>query len=117
MSLRDQILAKEDIKAEVISVPEWDCEVKIRSMSASERTKVQQAAANQKNGTVDLGLLFTETVLLTVLDPETDEKVFVESDREALFKKNGAVIERLATAALNLSGLSDKGVDESGKGS
>ncbi len=117
MSLRDQILKTNDITTEIVDVPEWKIKVKIRSMSAGERTKVQQAAADQKSGKVDLGVLFTETVLLTVLDPETNERAFLDEDREALFNKNGAVIEMLATKALSISGMNKESVDEVGKGS
>jgi hypothetical protein len=53
----------------------------------------------------------------SLYDPETGEKLFSQSDVEALMDKNGDVIERLALKCINVSNLGSKAVDEAGNDS
>lgn len=52
-SLREKILAVQDIKSERIRVPEWDVEVEIRSMTGAERARVLKGGSDEE-GNVDM---------------------------------------------------------------
>jgi hypothetical protein len=52
-----------------------------------------------------------------IVDPETGDRVFKDGHSDALGKKSGVVLNRLATIALRLSRLRDSDVAELGKGS
>ena len=50
--------------------------------------------------------MYADILLATALDPDTGELAFDAADREALSDKSGAVLERLATKVMELSGVS-----------
>lgn len=104
MSLRDQILAAQDIKEEILNVPEWGVSVLIRGLSARQRARLLQDAIDAR-GRPDLEKIYPELAILTVHDPDTREPVFKPADRENLAEKSGAALERIAQAAMRLSGL------------
>ena len=111
MNLRESIFSADDITKELVEVPEWGVSVEVRSMTAAERAKLGEGAANGDK--TDVGLMYALTVIATVYDPATGLPVFTDQDRAAILSKNGAVVERLATKALGSSGLTEKAVDES----
>ena len=64
------------------------------------------------------GTLFWPTLLVnTCYDPDTGERVFEESDIEVLLGKAATVVERLATDAMRLSGMSSDSESQAGKDS
>lgn len=110
MSLKDKIFSTDDITKELVKVPEWGVTVEVRSMTAAERAKMGEGAANGDK--TDVAKMYALTVIATVYDPETGLPIFSDQDKEAILSKNGAVIERLATKALGASGFTEKAVDE-----
>jgi len=111
MSLRDKIFSSDDIKKELVEVPEWGVSVEIRSMTALERSKLMENAASS-DGKINIGSMYALTVISTVYDPESGLPIFTDKDREAVLSKNGAVVERLATIAMGNSGLTEKAVEQ-----
>lgn len=110
MSLREAIFNADDITKQTVNVPEWGVDVQIRSMTAAERAKLGESAANGDK--TNVALMYALTVIATVYDPTTGLPVFTENDKEAILSKNGTVIERLAGIALGASGMTEKAVDE-----
>ena len=117
-TLRDQILTSEDITAEEIPIPEWGgAVIEIRTMTAAKRTEFMGQAVDMETGRFNFGRLYSSIVIASTYDPETGELIFTENDEQALSEKNGAVMERIAQKAMEMSGLDDKSVDTEGKGS
>ena len=113
MSLRDQILAASDIERRVVVVPEWgDAKVEVRSPTGADRAKVI-AIINAKDA--DAQLLYPALLIPSLFDPESGERLFTDDDGEALNAKNGVVLERLATVALELVAITPEAAAE-GKG-
>lgn len=112
-TLRERILASNDIQSELVEVPEWGVIVEVRSMIAADRARIMEKA--QADGTVGGGAVYFDTVLLTVFDPDTGERLFSESDRDALSGKNAAALDRLAMVGLRLSGMTEEAQDNAKK--
>lgn len=102
--LRSKILAANDIRSEVVEIPEWDVSVEVRSMTAADRARIIELAAAE-DGRVGVGAMYLETVLVSVYDPETGERLFGDADRDAVMGKSAAAIDRLATIGMRLSGI------------
>ncbi|ATW27948.1 hypothetical protein [Candidatus Formimonas warabiya] len=111
MKLRDKILNVQDIRAEKLEVPEWGVEVLVKALKGSQRAELLQNNINAKTGEMNLKTLYTELVIASTCDPETQEPVFASSDRDTLAEKSGAVLERIAQLAMRLSGLTQNAVD------
>jgi hypothetical protein len=112
MNLREKIFSADDITKELVQVPEWGVAIELRSMTANERAGMTERASRGNDGKVDIKLMYALTLIATVYDPESGMPLFTEADKEALLSKNGAVVERLATKAMGVSGMADKAVEE-----
>lgn len=121
MSIRDQILAADDIGTDTIHVPAWGVEVQVKGMTLGQRND-GLTAAREENGTLNLSRYYALIIIQTVSDPTTGEPVFTEDDVPLILAKSSAPADLLAKKALDLSGLSPTGdvpeaVDRAGEGS
>jgi len=116
VSIRDQILAKQDIPSEMVDVPEWGVKVEVRGMTGAERTRIMDKAT-QNAGDVNLQFVYPEIVIATAFDPETGEQVFKPSDRDALLAKSATALDRIAAVGMRLSGFTAESADDMGKDS
>lgn len=118
MSLRDIVQSANDIEKLAVEVPQWGVTVEVRSMSLRDRTRMLQGAISEDgSNTVSFERLYPDLVILCTFDPATNEPAFTEADREMLLSKAAAPVELIATAAMKVSGLSSKAVDDAGKDS
>lgn len=116
MSLRDRILAAEDIQTRRVVVPQWEVEVELRTLSALERTRLIKTCTDGE-GNVDLEKMYPMLVIAACFDPETGGKVFDVSDFDQIADKSAAAIEFVARNAMELSGMNANAVDAEGKDS
>jgi len=121
-SIKQKIRAANDLAREILVVPEWDdVSIEVRSMSARQRAQfaAQIESAQREDGVVQRIESLWRVVLLTCcFDPDSGEHVFEDDDIEWLMEeKSGVVIDRVANACLEVSGLREKAVDEAGKSS
>ena len=114
MSIRDQILAKQDIPTEMVDVPEWGVKVEVRGMTGAERTRIMDKAT-QNAGDVNLQFVYPEIVIATAFDPESGEQVFKPNDRDALLAKSATALDRIAAVGMRLSGFTAESADDLGK--
>ena len=114
MSIRDQILAKQDIPSEMVDVPEWGVKVEVRGMTGAERTRIMDKAT-QNAGDVNLQFVYPEIVIATAFDPESGEQVFKPGDRDALLAKSATALDRIAAVGMRLSGFTAESADDMGK--
>jgi len=113
--LRKRILEASDIESEIVEIPEWGVKVEVRGLTAAERAKLLQRAADP-TGQLRLDRWFADLTIASTFDPETGERVFDPADRDALNTKSGSAISRIVDAATRLSGLSEESVEEAKKG-
>ena len=108
MSLRDQIANADDLSTEEIPVPEWDIVLTMRTPTLAERATMIRRFFNE-NGetkTTDLSEMYPALLIATCIDPETGAALFTQADADLLRSKNGNVVERVATVAMRLAGMS-----------
>lgn len=110
-TLRQKILACDDIKREEITIEEWQATFQIKGLTGKERARLLSNAIG-KDGRTNFERIYPELVVLTAYDPATGKPVFEAADRDALNEKSGAILERIAQVAMRLSGLSAAGVEE-----
>lgn len=115
MSLRDKILAADDIQSEMVEVPEWDCTLEVRGMNGADRSRILELAAGADDGKISVGSMYVETVIAATYDPETGERVFTDADRDVLMSKSAAAIDRIAQVGMRLSAMSSEAQDEAKK--
>lgn len=116
MSLRDQILKAKDINGELMEIKEWGVKVEVRTMTTKERARILENAVDP-NGKTLISNMYPEIAIACVFDPESGEPVFKSEDKDALLDKSGAILEKIAAKAMQLSGLTEEAGASLGKGS
>lgn len=110
---REEILKCDDIAREEISIPQWNFKGYVEEMDWPCYQKYQSFAEglksykeNDENSITeeDTILLQAYTVCLTLKD-EKGKRVFKDEDHKLLAKKNTMIVLRVATKALQLSGV------------
>jgi hypothetical protein len=111
-SLREKILNAPDIKKETLAVEEWDVTVEVRGLSGEKMFEIKKGATLvEKNGdgedveVQDQAKLYSALLIASVYEPGTDTPVFQPADRDAISGKSFAALDKVATRAMRLSGL------------
>lgn len=116
MSLRDRILSANDIATRIFHVSEWGVDLEIRTLSTLDRTRMIKACSDSE-GNVDLEKMYPLLIIASAYDPETGEKVFEQSDMDAISDKSASAVERVAKVAMEMSGMNPNAIDAEGKDS
>lgn len=109
-TMREQILAKEDLPREAVEVPEWGCTLLVRTLMAVERDEFEASYVLDKGNNkveVDRRNLRAKLVVRCVVN-EDGSRLFQDSDVEALGAKSAAAVERLFAVASRLNRLSSQ---------
>jgi len=117
VSIRDQIMKAKDISGELMEIKEWGVKVEIRTMTARQRARVMENAIDPVTGKSSISIIYPEIAIACVFDTESGEAVFTNDDKDALLEKSGAVLEKIASKAMTLSGLTEEASASLGKGS
>jgi hypothetical protein len=113
MLTRDAILTVADLPRQTVEVPEWGGSVSIRAMNGVERGEFEAVAAGTKrDDPLGVARLRTVLVALTLCGPD-GERLFTTSDADLalLGAKSGAVLDRIALAAVELSDVQGKAAE------
>lgn len=115
MNLRERIFAAKDIESRMVSVPEWDAVVELRTPTVLRRGEMI-AEFMRDDGKIDYVRMYPALVVATAYDPETGEQLFTLEDISALSEKSAKALERLGEVAVELAGM-EKAADrlEEGK--
>ena len=114
--LADKIRQADDRQTQVIDVPEWDVKIGVRSMTALQRSNMQNQWEVDQEGAA--AKLYSAVLLHCCFDPDTGEAVFIEEDLEWLMaEKSAQTVDKVAQVCLQVSGLAGDSLDEVGKDS
>jgi hypothetical protein len=105
-TLREQILAVDDIKIEPVDVPEWGVSVWVRSWTGRERDMFESEHRDLRDEDYRARL-----VVSTACD-EAGQLLFTRQDIPALAKKNAKALDRLSMAAISVNRITPEDVEE-----
>jgi len=108
---RAQILETNDFaEVKTIYVPEWDGDVMIRAMSASERDLYEQdLVSGREKGRIHN---VRARLLASVMIDEEGKQIFTEDDIEALGRKSIIAVDRVFSVAQKMNALTNEDVED-----
>lgn len=111
---RDAILQATSLPSEETEVPEWGGTVLVRGLNGQGRDEFEASTMVVRNGKAypDTANVRAKLVARCVIDHDTGEPMFTQSDVHALGQLSGAALDRVFTVASRLSGLSEADVAE-----
>lgn len=107
---KDAILGAQDLKEELVHVPEWGGEVKIRALTLAQRNRAYKLA--ERDGQIDSSRAAAFMFVAGVIEPP-----FNEADIDPLRNKCVGVIDRVNARILALSGLTKEAGEDLAKNS
>lgn len=116
---------KSDITTEIVEVPEWadpndpdTPAVMLRVLTGLERGDYEQSLVAQRgdNRTVNIRNAKVKLVALCLVDPDTLERLYSDTEINILGQRSAAAIERLLDAAFKLNNMGPKEVEKLAQG-
>lgn len=114
MLTKEEILAIQDIRSEVVDVPEWNGQVRIAEMTGTARDQYERTLFNRDGDKVEINDLRAKLVAFSLVDEEGN-LVFAEHEIIALGMKSAKALERVFKAANRLNATGIEGLDEAAK--
>jgi hypothetical protein len=106
---KEQILKHEDLKSEIVPVPEWGGEVRVCTMSGFARDRFE-AGITGKSGGANMSNIRAKLAAATIVDEEGN-LLFDEADIAKLGKKSCAALDRVFEAAQKLNLITNDDVE------
>jgi pyrroline-5-carboxylate reductase len=108
---REALLGATEVPTQTVPIPELGGSVVVRGMNARERTQFEKKFITEHRGKQKRNLdAFREQLcVFCCVDPKLSE-----ADLERLSLVRADIIERIANVAAELSGISEKDIDELG---
>jgi hypothetical protein len=103
---KENILKADDIKKELVEVPEWGGSVYVKSMNAFERDKFEIAVKDGKLKN------WRATVAASSICDENGVLTFTDADILELSKKSAAPMSKIFDVAMKLSRFTDEDIDQ-----
>lgn len=107
---KEQILEADDRPAEVIEVPEWGGEVRIRPMMQLDQAKFQREI-EQAEKSNRLSVLHEKIVTKSIVDDD-GQQMFDDSEIGKLSERSSAAMNRVVTACLRLNRTTKEDVED-----
>lgn len=118
---RDQILQADDLTVEIVEVPEWGGEVKVRALTGRERDQLEASVTrtNAKGDMIGMNLdnLRARLCAMALINGDGELLFTTKADILALGGKSGIVLNRVFEVAQRLSGITAEDVDKLTKNS
>jgi hypothetical protein len=108
-----EILAVEDIQTEDVDVPEWGAVVTIKSLTGTQRDRMEASMVEEKGGnrTINFTNFRAKLIAASAID-ENGNRLFTPEQVKPLGEKNAGALSRLFNVASRLSGFSQQDVKE-----
>lgn len=115
---REAILKARNIEIREVDVPEWGGTVFVRGMTGIERDIYEESMIRQRGRNTELNLknARAKLVALCTVDKEGN-RLFGDEDVKELGKLSAKALDRVYAVAQELSGISDKDIEEITKNS
>jgi hypothetical protein len=111
-SLRESILSADDMKRELISIPEWNIDLYVCVMTGTERDTFESSIEDLKKDEQNPLINFRARLAIATCEDETGAKIFKSTDVDSLGLKSGAALTRVFNVAIRINHLSDKDIEE-----
>jgi hypothetical protein len=110
---KEQILAIDDVQVRDVEVPEWGGVVRVRGLTGTQRDAFESEVVvlNGSNTQRNLRNIRARLVAITAVD-DKGARLFTHKDVDALGAKSARALDRVFSAASELSGLSAADVEE-----
>ena len=109
---RELILNANDLKKELVKVPEWGGEVYISMMTGESRDAWEQSLINNKGASLEN--IRARLVAFTAVG-EDGKRLFANEDVELLGNKSGAALERCVKVAQKINRLTEGDLEDLSK--
>lgn len=110
---RTAILEADDRKYETVACPEWSGDVRLRSITGTQRDAYEQSLMQSSGSDRRMNLRNARVKLIVLCAVDEDgRQLFSTDDLAQLGRKNAAPIDRLFDACRKLSGMSEQDVEE-----
>lgn len=109
---REAIIAANDIKKELVKVPEWGGEIYISLMTGESRDAWEQSLVSDKG--TNLVNIRARLVAFTAVG-EDGKRIFTNDDADLLGQKSSTALERCAKTAQKLNRLTNEDLDDLAK--
>ena len=110
---RDDIRTANDLKRELVEIPEWGGSVYVRAMTAFERERFEESLIQGKGKKARMRLVYARARLATIVcEDEDGNPLFGENDIAWLAKKSAKALDRIFDVAGRLSGLNEEDVED-----
>lgn len=111
---KSAILEADDLPLDTVKVPEWGGSVVIRGMTGAERDAFEATIFVGKGDDRELNLhmLRAKLAAMSIVDPETHERMFNEREITLLGQKSARALQRVFDAAQELNGMTKDDVEE-----
>lgn len=110
---RDQIAKIDDLRKESVDVPEWGGSVLVRELNGRERDMLETTMLAGGAGR-NVDNVRARVVAMTVVD-EAGKQVFTLKDIEMLGQKSARAVGRIYSAAMRLSTMEPKDIEDTAK--
>lgn len=114
MLSKEQILQADDLKKELVEVPEWDGQVWVRTLTGEELDSYETSIVGK--GKSDMRNIRSRLIARCVVDQDGN-RLFADNEAEQLGGKSAAALDRLYDVAMRLNGRSEKDQKELEKNS
>lgn len=106
---KEDILKHNDLKSEIVDVPEWGGEIRVATMSGFARDRFE-AGITGKNGGMNMSNIRAKLAAATIVDEE-GKLLFSEDDITKLGTKSCAALDRVFAAAQRLNLITNNDVE------
>jgi len=113
---RASILKADDLKRQVVHVPQWGGDVTVRGLTGVERDAWEAwCIAKHEEWGGNVGPNIRASLLVRTIVDDKGERLFTDEDVMALGDKSGAVLAELHAVASRLSGITASDQEELAK--
>lgn len=110
----DDILAVDDRRYEIVPVPEWGGEVKLRSLTGKERDAFEASLSEQRGTKVKRNVENFRARLVALCAVNEENKLLFTNKQQVVLlgNKSVAALQRVFDKCNEMNGLSDADIEE-----
>ena len=108
---KEQILSADDLKQELVEVPEWGGEVLIRELRGRERDAFEEGSLDKQRN-LQMTNMRARLVAMSAIDDIEGERLFTAKEALELGEKSATALNRLFEVCCRLSGITSDDVDK-----